>query len=85
MIGFNGGMSVFVDSVKKNASLVETAIKAVTGNKLRLKTVSLPQEKKDANGIKKEVSLNPVVKNALELFSGKILKVKSLKKTDNTD
>ncbi|MEF9475583.1 MAG: hypothetical protein L0958_02580, partial [Candidatus Mariimomonas ferrooxydans] len=43
-IGFNGGMSVFADSVKKNAPLVETAIKEITGNKLRFKIVSLPVE-----------------------------------------
>ena len=104
-IGFNGGMSVLADSVKKNAPLVETAIKESTGNKLRLKIVSLPaedlpalptgqaggrqgttlrEEKKSIDKIE-EVSLNPVVKNAIELFNGKLLEVKSLKKNDYTD
>ncbi len=94
-IGFNGGMSVFADSVKKNAPLVETAIKESTGNKLRLKIVSLPVEdlpagrqgttlREGGKNIDKieEVSLNPVVKNAIELFNGKLLEVKSLKNTD---
>lgn len=97
-IGFNGGMSVFADSVKKNAPLVETAIKESTGNKLRLKIVSLPVEglpagrqgttlRKEKKSIDKieEVSLNPVVKNAIELFNGKLLEVKSLKNADDTD
>lgn len=99
-IGFNGGMSVFVDSVKKNIALVETAVKDITGNKLRLKIVSLPvedstlrEEKKSineinpvreiSNGVKEEIFSNPVVKNVIELFNGTLLKVKSLKNTDD--
>ncbi len=95
-IGFNGGMSVFADSVKKNAPLVETTIKDITGNKLRLKIVSLPvedlpagrqgstlrEEKKSINKIREEIFLNPVVKNVIELFNGTLLEVKSLKNTD---
>lgn len=93
-VGFNGGMSVLADSVKKNASLIETVIKDITGNKLRLKIVSIPKEKKSineinpireiSNGVKKEIFSNPVVKNAMELFNGTLLEVKSLKNTDES-
>ncbi|MEK7309026.1 MAG: hypothetical protein AAB089_08135, partial [Nitrospirota bacterium] len=82
-IGFNGGMSVFADSVKKNAAIVEQAISEVTGNKLRLKIMSLPEGKKSINKIKEEIFSNPTVKNAMELFNGTVLEVKPLKNTDN--
>jgi DNA polymerase-3 subunit gamma/tau len=82
-IGFNGGMSVFADSVKKNAALVEQTVSDVTGNKLRLKIVSLPEEKKGINKIKEEIFSNPTVKNAMELFNGTLLEVKPLRNTDN--
>jgi len=92
IIGFNGGMSVLADSVKKNTSLVEETIEDVTGNKLRLKILSLPVEdstlrekKKGINGIKEKIFSDPVVKNVIELFNGKILEVKSLEDTDYTD
>lgn len=82
-IGFNGGMSVFADSVKKNAALVEQTISEVTGNKLRLKIMSLPEGKKSINKIKEEIFSNPTVKNAMELFNGTFLEIKPLRNTDN--
>ncbi|HDH50232.1 MAG TPA: hypothetical protein ENH04_02380 [Nitrospirae bacterium] len=79
-IGFNGGMSVLSDSVKKNAPLIETALHDVTGRKLRLKIVSLPEEeKKSLDEIKKEVSSDPIIKDAIKLFDGKIVQVRPLK------
>lgn len=77
-IGFNGGMSILVDSVKKNISLIEDIIKDITGNKLNLRIVSLPDiEKKSLNGIKQDVLSNLLVKEAIELFHGTIVNVKS--------
>lgn len=84
-IGFNGGMSVFADSVKKNIPLVETTINDITGSKSKLKIISLPDEKKSLNEVKQEVFSNPLVKNAIELFKGSILEVKSLENKDYTD
>jgi len=95
-IGFNGGMSVFADSVKKNTPLVETAIEEISGKKLRLKIISLPvknlsagrqdptllEGEKSTGKTKEEISSNPVVKNAIELFKGTLLKIKSLKNTE---
>jgi hypothetical protein len=85
-IGFNGGMSVFVDSVKKNTALVETAVKDITGNKLRLKIVSLPvedlpagrqgstlrEEKKSINEINPIREISNGVKE--EIFSNPVVK-----------
>jgi len=77
-IGFNGGMSVLSDSVKKNTSMIETIIKDITGNKLRLKIISLSEGGKGINEVKEKVFSNPLVRNAMELFNGKLLEVKSL-------
>jgi len=84
IIGFNGWMSILVDSVKKNISLIETIIKDITGNKLKLKIVSLPSiEKKNLNEIKQDILSNPLVKEAMELFSGALVDVKSLDKMNH--
>ncbi len=77
-IGFNGGMSVLSDSVKKNASLIETVIRDITGNKLRLKIIPLSEGAKNINEVKEKVFSDPLIKNVMELFNGKLLEVKSL-------
>ncbi|UCF87564.1 MAG: DNA polymerase III subunit gamma/tau [Nitrospiraceae bacterium] len=84
-LGLNGGMSVLADSIKKNALLLESALKEITGHTMRLKIVSLPEEKKPAQEIKDTVLSNSVVKNAIDLFNGRILDVKSLEQKDSTD
>jgi DNA polymerase-3 subunit gamma/tau len=79
-IGFNGGMSVLADSVKKNTSIVESTIRDLTGKHLRLKIISLPEEKKGIGEVKKKVLSNPVVKDAIEIFNGTFLEVKVYEK-----
>lgn len=79
-IGFNGGMSVLADSVNKNSDMIEKVLENITGNKLKLKIVALPEEIKEPDNIKEEISSNPVVKNVMELFNGRLLNIKSLKK-----
>jgi hypothetical protein len=86
IIGFNGGMSVLADSVKKSSSLVEAMIKDITGNKLRLKIIFLPGMNQHGSYPVEDSTLSvfsdPVVKNVIELFNGKILEVKSLENKD---
>jgi len=79
-IGFNGGMSVLADSIRKNSSLIEKKLLLLTGNRLRLKIVDLPVEEKrntEADTKKKVVS-EPIVQNAIKIFNGSIVEIKSL-------
>ncbi len=86
-IGFNGGLSVLTDSIKKNSSKIESTLKNLTGNKLRLKILSLPAEKikKNINKIKEKVISEPIVQNAMKLFNGSIVEVKSLEEEGEPD
>lgn len=86
-IGFNGGMSVLADSIKRKSSIIERILKNLTGNKLKLKIISLPQEetKKDINKLKEDVISEPIVQNAMRLFNGSILEVKSLEDEETID
>ena len=79
-IGFNGGMSVLADSIRKDSSLIEKRLLLLTGNRLRLKIVDLPVEEKrntEADTKKKVVS-EPIVQNAIKIFNGSIVEIKSL-------
>ncbi len=81
IIGFNGGMSVLADSIRNNSQLIERELHNLTGNKLRLKIMSLAAEetKNNTNDLKKKILSEPLVQNAMRLFNSAIVEVKSLK------
>jgi DNA polymerase-3 subunit gamma/tau len=84
-IGFNGGMSVLADSIKKNTSVIESILRNLSGHKIKLKTASLPQKetKKDITKIKKEVFAEPIVQDAMRIFNSSMVNVKPLEQEDN--
>ncbi len=84
VIGFNGGMSVLADSIKSQASVIQPVLQKISGQNLKLKILSLPetQPKKDIGKIKEEVFDEPLVKNALKIFDGSLLRVKSLEDSE---
>lgn len=86
-IGFNGGMSVLADSIKKNTPVIESILKKLSGHKIKLKTDALPREetKKDINKIKKEVFAEPIIQDAIRIFNGSLVNVKPLEKDEKAD
>jgi len=83
-IGFNGGMSVLADSIKKNTSVIEAILKKLSGHKIKLKTASLPRKetKKDINKIKEEVFAEPIVQDAIRIFNSSMVNVKPIENGD---
>ncbi|MBI5675345.1 MAG: DNA polymerase III subunit gamma/tau [Nitrospirae bacterium] len=81
IIGFNGGMSVLADSIRNNSQLIERELNNLTGNKLRLKVMSLAAEetKNNTNDLKKKILSEPLVQDAMRLFNSAIVEVRSLK------
>jgi DNA polymerase-3 subunit gamma/tau len=86
-IGFNGGMSVLADSIKKNTSVIESILKKLSGHKIKLKTASLPKKetKRDINKIKNEVFAEPIVQDAIRIFNGSLVNVKPLENDEAVD
>lgn len=86
-IGFNGGMSVLADSIKKNTSVIEALLENLSGHKIKLKISLLPQKetKKDINKIKKDVFAEPIVQDAMRIFNSSLVNVKPLEHEDNDD
>lgn len=84
-IGFNGGLDVFADSVQKSRKLIETAMGRIRGHSVRLNIRSLPGSTNNHQAMKDKVLVNPVVKNAMEVFNGKIVEIKTLKGRDTSD
>jgi DNA polymerase-3 subunit gamma/tau len=73
-IGFNGGMSVFADSIKSKSSLIQPILQKISGRNLRLNILSLPKKasQKDSKKIKEEVFAEPLVKDAMKIFDGSL-------------
>ncbi len=86
-IGFNGGMSVLADSVEKNSSVIKPILQKLSGHNLKLKILSLPNKKtrKNNDTIKEKVFAEPLVQDAMRLFNGSLVKVKSLENEEDTD
>ncbi len=86
-IGFNGGMSVLADSIKSKASVIKPILKSVSGHNLKLKILSLPKEetKIDKNKMKEDIYAEPLVKDALRIFNGSLIKVNPLEDEELPD
>jgi DNA polymerase-3 subunit gamma/tau len=85
-IGFNGGMSVLADSIKSKASIIIPILQKISGQNLKLKILSLPKEEAtDKNKIKEEVISEPIVRDALKIFEGSLLRVKPLEDEEHTE
>jgi DNA polymerase-3 subunit gamma/tau len=86
-IGFNGGMSVLADSIKKNISVIEALLESLSGHKIKLKIASLPQKetKKDLNKIKKDVFAEPIVQDAMRIFNSSLVNVKPLEDGESNE
>jgi DNA polymerase-3 subunit gamma/tau len=78
-IGFNGGMAVLADLIKKNSGTIESILERITGNKIKLKILSLKDEQqKSIKTIKEEIFSEPIVKDAMKRFQGSLIRVKPL-------
>ncbi|UCD35275.1 MAG: DNA polymerase III subunit gamma/tau [Nitrospiraceae bacterium] len=86
-IGFNGGMSVLADSIRSRSSVIKPILQEISGRNLKLKILSLPNDesKKDKKRIKEEISAEPLVKDALRIFEGSLINVKSLQHDEKTN
>lgn len=87
VIGFNGGMSLLSDSIKKNSSSIEVILKELTGKKLKLSIVPLPANKAaKKNGVTKEnVISEPLIQDAMKIFNSTIIEVRSLENNGEAD
>ena len=86
-IGFNGGMSVLADSIKKSSSIIKPMLKELSGHNLKLKILSLPKSgaKRDIKKLKKEVFDEPIVKDAMKLFNSSIVKVRAIEDSESSE
>ena len=75
ILTLNGGYSVFTDSIKKNTGLIEQIFSEELGTHVTLKVETAKKKTIRKKDLKEEVMADPVIKEVLELFDGRIVDV----------
>lgn len=74
-IVFNGGLSVHAESVKENIPLIKNIIKKISGRDIQINIDALKVKAITKKDLKEKALNNPIVREALELFEGRIVDV----------
>lgn len=74
-IRFNGGLSVHADSVKKNKKLIEDIASKVMNKKVSIKVETSEKKAPSKRDVKEKILNEPLVKEAIELFGGRIVDI----------
>lgn len=83
LLTLNGGHSVFEDAIKKSLKSLEIIVSAEYGNKLRIKLVASQKKSPRRKDLNERAMNEPVVKEALELFNGRVVAVTPLENINN--
>ena len=83
LLTLNGGHSVFEDAIMKSLKSLEIIVSAEYGNKLRIKLVTSQKKSPRRKDLNEKAMNEPVVKEALELFNGRVVAVTPLENINN--
>ncbi|NCO68423.1 MAG: DNA polymerase III subunit gamma/tau [Nitrospirae bacterium CG_4_10_14_0_8_um_filter_41_23] len=75
ILTLNGGDSLFADSIKKNTALIEQIFSEELGSKIEIEVETAKKKTIRKKDLKEEVMAEPAIKEALELFEGRIVDV----------
>jgi hypothetical protein len=72
---FNGGDSLFADSVKKSAEMIGKIFSEELGKSITLEVETAKKKSVNKKDLKEKVKADPAIKEVLELFEGRIVDV----------
>ncbi len=81
----NGGDSVFADSIRKNLRILEKIFSEEIGLEVKVKIETLKEKEKKMGKkeLKEKIMGEPIIKEALELFDGRIVDVIPIREENN--
>lgn len=80
----NGGHAVFEDSINKNLKTIEKILSEESGCRIRIKLVTSSRKNVRKKDLKEKIMEEPLIKEALELFEGRIVDVAPVENAENT-
>jgi DNA polymerase-3 subunit gamma/tau len=78
VLTLNGGYSVFADSIRKNREFIEQIFSEELGNGISLEIQTVKKKVARKKDLKEKVMADPVIKEVLELFDGRIVDVRAI-------
>jgi DNA polymerase-3 subunit gamma/tau len=72
---FNGGLSVHAESVRENLHIIKKIISDLSGKDIPVKVETVKTKSLSKKDLKEKALNNPIVKEAMELFEGRIVDV----------
>ncbi|HYA32255.1 MAG TPA: DNA polymerase III subunit gamma/tau [Thermodesulfovibrionales bacterium] len=81
VVTFSGGAAIHADSVKKSLALLAKSVEEITGKKVAVKIETEKKKMLRRKDLKERILSEPSVKEALELFEGRIVEIRPM---DNT-
>jgi DNA polymerase-3 subunit gamma/tau len=79
----NGGQAVFEDSIKSNLKTLEKIASEEAGRKIRIKLTTAHKKNVRKRDLKEKVLEEPLIREALELFEGRIVDVTPVDGSEN--
>ncbi len=83
LLTLDGGHAVFEDAIKKNLKSLENIVSGEYGNKVRVKLVTSQKKPPRKKDLKEKAMSEPVVREALELFEGRVVDVTPIENMKN--
>jgi DNA polymerase-3 subunit gamma/tau len=83
LLTLDGGHAVFEDAIKSSLKSLENIVSAEYGNKVRIKLVTSQKKTPRKKDLKEKAMNEPVVREALELFEGRVVDVTQIENTKN--
>jgi DNA polymerase-3 subunit gamma/tau len=74
-IAFNGGLSVHAESVKENIPFIKRVIQDISGRDISINVETVEVKSVSKKDLKEDALNNPIIKEAIELFEGRIVDV----------
>ncbi len=84
LLTLNGGQALFEESIRKELKTVEGILSGEAGRKLRIKLATANKKSVRKKDLKEKVRDEPLIKEALELFEGRIVDVTPAEGSDTT-
>lgn len=83
LVIFNGGSAIHVDSVKKNLETIERVASEILGRKVSIKIDIMKKKIPRKKELKEKILSEPLIKEAIELFEGRIVDVKTIENAND--
>jgi len=81
-LSLDGGHAVFADSIAKNIRAIEKIMSEEAGGRIRLTIGTAAKKGVRRHSLKEKVMGEPLIKEALELFDGRVVDVKPVEKNE---